>query len=137
MRFSYRPLTTVFEHTPSELGSSGAGNPVHADEHGHARLIRRVKHQNVAVAGRWGFVDAGGSARLGEGGDSMEWAVNSLGGPGLRAESHPHATDRQRPPVVAPRRAKGKRGSVPRAPHATGATAEADPFRRVERRLPP
>jgi hypothetical protein len=44
---------------------------VYADEHRQSRLIRRVKHYDVAVAGRSGFVDAGGGARLGEGGEAI------------------------------------------------------------------
>jgi hypothetical protein len=77
------------QHAPSEFGSSGAGHSMHADEHRQSRLVRRVKHQDVAVAGRSGFVDAGGGARLGEGGEPMESAVNRLGSPGSGADNHP------------------------------------------------
>jgi hypothetical protein len=76
------------QHAPSDFGSAGAGSAVHADEHGQSRLIRRIKHQDVAVARSAGLVDAGGGARLGEGGKPLEISVNPLSRPGAGAEDH-------------------------------------------------
>ena len=77
------------QHAASDFGSAGAGNAVHADEQRQARLVRRVEHHDIAVAGRSGFVDTGGSACLGEGGKSAEITADGLRGPELGAERHP------------------------------------------------
>jgi hypothetical protein len=77
------------QHAASDFGSAGAGNAVHADEQRQARLVRRVEHQNIAVAGRSGFVDTGGGACLSEGDEPAEITADGLRGPELGAERHP------------------------------------------------
>jgi hypothetical protein len=76
------------QHAASDLGRARAGNAVHADEQRQARLIRRIEHQDIAVAGRTGFVDAGGRACFREGRQSVEIAADGLRRPELGAESH-------------------------------------------------